>query len=78
MRIVTMEVEIRNGRVITAKSESLPERGRGLLTLLPDSVVVPNAGSIKEFIARWAGSFSLREPEGGDPRLDFLIEKHAK
>ena len=78
MRLVTLEVDIDDGRVIPRCSQPLPNKGKGLLTLLPDSTGIPQRGSISDFIEKWAGSFSLPESSGDDPRLAFLISKHAK
>jgi hypothetical protein len=78
MSLVTFEVEIDHGRVVARGSEPLPEKGRGLLTLLPDSASLPARGSVSEFIGRWTGSFSLPESPVDDPRLAFLLAKHAK
>ena len=60
MSLVTFEVEIDHGRVIPRGSEPLPEKGKGLLTLLPDSADIPHRGSVSDFIGKWAGAFSLR------------------
>jgi hypothetical protein len=78
MSLVTLEVEIDHGRVISCGSESLPDKAKGLLTLLPDSASIPNRDSVRDFIEKWAGSFSLPESVHDDPRLAFLIGKHAK
>ena len=78
MSLVTIEVDIDGGRVIPRGSEPLPDKGKGLLTLLPDSADIPSRGSVTDFIRKWAGSFSLPEQPGDDPRLAFLIGKHAK
>jgi hypothetical protein len=78
MTLVTLEVEIDHGRVIARGSEPLPEKGKGLLTLLPDSAAIPCHGAVSDFIEKWAGSFSLPESPGDDPRLTFLLEKHVK
>jgi hypothetical protein len=78
MSLVTLEVEIDHGRVIPRGSEPLPEKGKGLLTLLPDSAGSPHRGSVSDFIGKWAGSFSVPESSGDDPRLAFLLAKHAK
>ncbi|MEP6668635.1 MAG: hypothetical protein ABJF10_05750 [Chthoniobacter sp.] len=78
MSLVTLEVEIDGGRVISRGSEPLPEKGKGLLTLLPDSGTVPCRGSVSDFITKWAGTFSLPESPGDDPRLALLLAKHVK
>ncbi len=78
MSLVTLEVEFDHGRVIPSGPEPLPEKGKGLLTLLPDAEDVQHRGSISDFIGKWAGSFSLPESPGDDPRLAYLIGKHAK
>jgi hypothetical protein len=78
MSLVTLEVEIDHGRVILRSSEPLPEKAKGLLTLLPDSADSPHRGSVSDFIEKWAGSFSLPEFPGDEPRLAFLLAKHAK
>lgn len=78
MSLVTLEVEIDHGRVIPRGSEPLPEKGTGLLTLLPDSVGNPQRGSVRDFIGKWAGAFSLPELPGDDSRLAYLLGKHAK
>ena len=78
MSFVTLEVEIDHGRVIPRGPEPLPEKGKGLLTLLPDSASIPHRGSVSDFIAKWAGTFSLPESLGDDPRLTFLLAKHVK
>jgi len=67
-----------HGRVISRGSEPLPEKGKRLLTLLPDSASIPLCGSVSEFIGKWAGSFPLPESPSDDPRLAFLLAKHAK
>jgi hypothetical protein len=76
--LVTIEVEIDHGRVIPRGLEPLPEKGAGLLTLLPNSIGNSHRGSISDFIAKWAGAFSLPESPADDPRLAYLIGKHAK
>ena len=78
MSLVTLEVEIDHGRVIPRGSEPLPEKGTGLLTLLPDSAGILHSGSISDFIGKWAGAFSLPESLGDDPRLTYLLGKHSK
>ena len=78
MSLVTLEVEIDHGRVIARGSEPLPEKGTGLLTLLPDSSGISQRGSVSDFIGKWAGAFSLPESAADDPRLAYLIGKHAK
>jgi hypothetical protein len=78
MSLVTLEVEIDHGRIIPLGSEPLPEKGSGLLTLLPDSGTTPRRGSVSDFLGEWAGAFSLSESVGDDPRLAYLIKKHAK
>jgi len=78
MSLVTLEVEIDGGRVIPRGSEPLPDKGKGLLTLLPDSATIPHRGSVGDFIAKWAGTFSLPESPGDDPRLALLVAKHVK
>ena len=78
MSLVTIEVEIDHGRVIARGSEPLPEKGTGLLTLLPDSTGIPQRGSVSDFLGKWAGAFSLPESPGDDPRLACLLGKHAK
>ena len=78
MSFLTLEVEIDHGRVIARGSELLPEKGTGLLTLLPDSVGTQHRASVSEFIGKWAGAFSLPESPGNDPRLAYLLGKHAK
>lgn len=37
MTYVTIEAEIANGKVIPAQGAQLPERGRALITLLPET-----------------------------------------
>lgn len=78
MSLVTFDVEIDHGRVIPRGSEPLPERGSGLLTLLPESTGNPHRGSVSDFLGKWAGAFSLSESPGDDPRFAYLIGKHAK
>jgi len=78
MSFVTLEVEIDHGRVIPRGSEILPEKGLGLLTLLPSSAGNPKPGSVSDFIEKWAGAFSLHESPGDDPRFAYLLGKHAK
>lgn len=70
MTLVTLEVEIDHGRVIPRGSEPLPEKGKGLLTLLPEPTNVSQRSSVSDFIGKWAGSFSVPTPSGDDPRLD--------
>ncbi len=78
MSLVTIEVEIDHGRVIPRGSESLPEKGTGLLTLLPNSIALPQRGSVSDFISRWTGAFALPAEMSNDPRLTDLLAKHAK
>jgi len=78
MSLVTLEVEIDHGRVIPRGSEPLPEKGMGLLTILPETAGIPHRGSVSDFIGKWAGSFSLPESPGDDPRLTFLLAEHVK
>ena len=78
MSLVTLEVEIDHGRIIARGSEPLPEKGSGLLTLLPDSISTARRGSVSDFLGKWAGAFSLPEPVADDARLAYLIGKHAK
>jgi hypothetical protein len=78
MSLVTFEVEIDHGRVIPRGSEPLPEKGTGLLTLLPESAGKPQRGSVSDFLVEWAGAFSLTEAPDDDPRLAYLLGKHAK
>jgi hypothetical protein len=77
MSLVTLEVEIDHGRVIPRGSEPLPEKGTGLLTLLPDPATIPHRGSVSGFIEKWAGAFSMPQSTGDDPRLAYLLGKHA-
>jgi hypothetical protein len=46
--------------------------------LLPDSSDLPPRGAVSDFIGKWAGSFSLPELPGDDPRLAYLVGKHVK
>ena len=78
MSLVTLEVEIDHGRIIARGSEPLPEKGSGLLTLLPDSAGAAHRGSVSDFLGKWAGAFSLPESPHDDPRLAYLIGKHVK
>lgn len=78
MSLVTIEVDIEHGRVIPRGGESLPETGSGLLTLLPEKAETLGRGSVSAFIGKWAGAFSLPEHAGDDPRLAYLLGKHAK
>lgn len=78
MSLVTLEVEIDHGRVIPCGLEPLPEKGKGLLTLLPELAGPPLRASVSEFIGKWAGSFSVSQSSGDDPRLAYLLEKHLK
>ncbi|MSU56602.1 MAG: hypothetical protein EXS35_00200 [Pedosphaera sp.] len=41
MSYVTVEVEIDHGRVVPKEPEKLPEKGSGLLTILPPSAPRP-------------------------------------
>ncbi|HEY3897077.1 MAG TPA: hypothetical protein VGM54_00585 [Chthoniobacter sp.] len=78
MALVTVEVEIEHGRVIPLGPEPLPEKGRGLLTLLPEGAEGPSCGSVTEFIEKWAGAFALPGQVDDDPRLADLVRKHVK
>jgi hypothetical protein len=78
MSLVTIEVEIDHGRIIPRGSEALPEKGTGLLTLLPASTAAPVRSSVSDFIGKWAGVFSLPEPSPDDARFAYLVGKHAK
>ncbi|MGO9201047.1 MAG: hypothetical protein ACLQM8_11000 [Limisphaerales bacterium] len=42
MTYVTIEAEIADGRIVPKESGQLPERGRALVTLLPDTAHQPN------------------------------------
>jgi hypothetical protein len=77
MSLVTLEVEIDHGRVIAHGSEPLPEKCKGLLTLLPDPASPSHRGSVSGFIEKWAGAFFLPQSSGDDPRLAYLLGKHA-
>lgn len=44
MSYVTIEVEIEHGRVVASGSEGLPDKGRGLLTILAAGNVQPAGG----------------------------------
>ena len=78
MSLVTLEVEIDHGRVIPRGSEPLPDIGSGLLTLLPDSVGIPDRGSVSGFIEKWAGAVSVPESRSDDPRFAYFLARHAK
>ncbi|HEY5892338.1 MAG TPA: hypothetical protein VIT91_03825 [Chthoniobacterales bacterium] len=78
MSLVTIEVEIDHGRLIPLGADPLPEKGSGLLTLLPEKVEALHRGSISDFLGRWVGAFSLPESAGDDPRLTYLLGKHAR
>ena len=82
MSLVTVEVEIEHGRVIVRGTDRLPDRASGLLTLLPEPNSAPErrAGSLSEFVHRWAGAFSEASVAGagGDERLTYLVRKHLK
>jgi hypothetical protein len=56
----------------------LPDKASGLLTLLPDAATTIPHSSIGDFIGKWAGAFSLPESAADDPRLAYLLGKHAK
>jgi hypothetical protein len=52
MSYVTVEVEIDHGKVVSRDAEQLPEKGRGLLTILPsngahDPAVTPAREAVK-------------------------------
>lgn len=81
MSLVTLEVEIDHGRVIARGPEFLPDRAMELLTLLPRTSDAPaRPVSISSFVERWAGAFSLpsQDASSDDPRLAYLLKKHAK
>ena len=78
MSLVTLEVEIDHGRVISRGPEPLPEKGKGLLTLLSDLSGTLHRGAVADFIEKWAGAFSRPNSVGDDPRLEYLVEKHIK
>jgi hypothetical protein len=46
MSLLTVEVEIDHGKLTTASPELLPERGRGVLTVVPGGVPGGRAVSI--------------------------------
>lgn len=73
MSLVTIEVEINHGRIISRGSETLPKKGTGLLTLVLASTTTPVRSSVSDFIGKWAGAFSLPEPSPDDPRFAYLI-----
>jgi hypothetical protein len=79
MRYVTLEVDIDHGRVIPRSSGKLPDKASGLLTLFQATSSASPSGSISEFLEKWSGAFSeaeIRKQE--DPRLEYLLGKHAK
>ena len=47
MRYVTVEVEIDHGRIVARGPEALPEKGAGLLTILPPTG--PTQGAERPF-----------------------------
>lgn len=78
MSLVTLEVEIDHGRVISRGPEPLPEKGHGLLTLLPEPATISHRASVSDFLGKWTGSFSLPTSAENDPRLAYLLQKHAR
>jgi hypothetical protein len=78
MSLVTFEVEIDHGRVVSRGLDPLPDKGHGILTLLPNAEEKMQRGSVSDFVAKWAGGFSRPASLADDPRLDYLLGKHAK
>ena len=81
MSLVTLEVEIDHGRIISRGSEPLPEKASGLLTLLPNPTADDSTSrrtAVREFLEKWTGAFTLPEGPTDDPRLARLIAKHVK
>ena len=78
MSLVTLEVEIDHGRITPRGSEPLPDKASGLLTLLPDSADTSRRASVREFLEKWTGAFTLPDEPTDDPRLARLIAKHVK
>lgn len=63
MSYKTLEVELKDGRVLPCGPEALPANGRGLLTLLDSGIVVaaPTCGELAE---RWDKLEGLSAEEG--------------
>ncbi len=80
MNPTTIEVKIDHGRIIPEGDATLPEVGRGILTLLPGKDPAAPRSSIDEFLAIWTGAFVAPGPEeiAADPRLAYLMQKHVK
>jgi hypothetical protein len=78
MNLVTIEVDIDHGRITPRGPESLPEKGKGLLTLLPDLNASLRQASVSGFIAKWAGAFTSPGSPEDDSRMAYLLGKHAK
>ena len=57
MTYVTIEGEIANGKIVPAEDALLPERGRALITLLPDSEPHTDWAAVEAAIG------SLRRPD---------------
>jgi hypothetical protein len=50
MAYVTIEAQIANGKVVPADGAQLPQSGRALITLLPDSPHQPNWAAVETSI----------------------------
>jgi hypothetical protein len=57
MTYVTIEVQIANGRIVPTEGMQLPERGRALITLLPETPRRTNWDAVYESLG------VLRRPE---------------
>jgi len=54
---VTIEAEITGGRIVPKESAQLPERGRALVTLLPETPRRPNWETVESVLG------TLRRPD---------------
>jgi hypothetical protein len=81
MSTVTIEVEFDHGRVIPRCGVALPAQGTGTLTFVREGVASQRPKmTITEFVAEWGGSLRefTQEEREADPRLDYLLKKHAR
>ena len=65
MTYVTIEAEIADGRVIPSEGTQLPERGRALVTLLPETPHRTDWGAVEASLG------VLRQPD-----LDSTVWQH--
>jgi hypothetical protein len=61
--LLTLEVEIRHGRLVAREPEKVPESGWGLLTILPSPAAAP---SLLQVLERLQKHLHLNERQAAD------------